>query len=377
MSRPTDSEPDSALATIHRVLSDRLGRWSIRSLQILAVLALASVVIFGLLQVRLVVIPVLIATILACAAAPLVTRLRRVMPAIAAAWAVLLGGLLVFGGIITAIVFAVRGQLDTLSDAAVDGFHKVQDWVLSLDLPFEIDQIDWEQARDQALEFLSSSSVGAGAVAGLSTAGEFATGLVLMLTILFFFLKDGDRIWNFFLTPFRGERRARGERIGRTGVRVLGGYLRGTATIAAVDAIGIGIGLAILQVPLALPLAVIVFVGAFVPIVGATVAGILAAVVALVANGPIAAVWVVGIVILVNQLEGNLLQPVVMGQSLRIHPLVILLALAAGTILGGIVGAVLSVPIAAFAWAVIKDWDRGRTAAPRPPRRRGLFGLAR
>ncbi|WBU39111.1 AI-2E family transporter [Homoserinibacter sp. YIM 151385] len=358
--------------SLRGLLTDRLGRWSIRSLQIIAILILASGAVFALVQLRLVVIPLLIATILACAAAPLVGWLRRGVGAMGAAWITLLGGIVVIGGLVTLVVFAVRGQWGDLQESAVQGFQKVQAWALSLDLPFDLDleSIDVEQIQADAVGFLTSSSFGSGAVAGLSAAGEFVTGLVLTITILFFFLKDGDRIWAFFLRPFRGARRARGERVGRTGIRVLGGYVRGTATIAAVDALGIGIGLAILQVPLALPLSVIVFVGAFVPIVGATVAGILAAVVALVANGWLAAVIVVGVVVLVNQLEGNFLQPVVMGQSLKIHPLVILVALTGGTILGGITGAVLAVPIVAFGWAVVKDWDRDAlpSAPPRTPR---------
>jgi predicted PurR-regulated permease PerM len=128
--------------------------------------------------------------------------------------------------------------------------------------------------------------------------------------------------------------------------------------------VGIGAALLILQVPLALPLAMVVFIGAFIPIVGATMAGILAALVALVANGPVVALIVVAVVVAVNQLEGNLLQPVVMGKSLQLHALVILLALTAGTLLAGIVGAVLAVPITAVAWAIIKVWtsDDGRAA---------------
>lgn len=142
---------------------------------------------------------------------------------------------------------------------------------------------------------------------------------------------------------------------------VLGGYVRGTAIIALADAVAIGVTLFIMQVPLALPLAVITYIGAFVPLVGATVAGILAALVALVANGPVAALIVVGVVIAVNQLEGSLLQPIVMGKSLQLHALVILLALTAGTVLGGIVGAVLSVPMAAVAWAVVQVWTAEET----------------
>ena len=132
--------------------------------------------------------------------------------------------------------------------------------------------------------------------------------------------------------------------------------MRGTAIVALVDTVAIGSALLILQVPLAIPLAIIVFIGAFVPIVGATVAGILAALVALVASGPVVALIVIIVVIAVNQLEGNLLQPVVMGKSLQLHALVILLALTAGTILAGIIGAVLSVPLAAVAWAIIQVW---------------------
>ena len=127
--------------------------------------------------------------------------------------------------------------------------------------------------------------------------------------------------------------------------------------------------------PLALPLAVIVFIAAFIPIVGATVAGALAALVALVAVSPFVALVVVIVVIAINQLEGNLLQPVVMAQSLKLHPLVILLALSAGTILGGIVGAVLSVPIAATAWAIVKTWDKPDWQLEQPaPRRKAAKG---
>ena len=164
-------------------------------------------------------------------------------------------------------------------------------------------------------------------------------------------------MWEFLLRPFRGENYLRAERIGDKTVTVLGSYVRGTATVAAVDAIGILIGLLILQVPLAIPLAVLVFLLAFIPIVGATVAGLLAALVALVANGPLNALLVLGVVILVNQLEGNFLQPVLMGRSMKLHAFVILVALTVGTVLGGIVGAVLAVPITAAVWGAIQVWD--------------------
>ncbi|MFD1713179.1 AI-2E family transporter [Amnibacterium flavum] len=349
-------------ASASRLWSDHLGRWSTRSLQILILLTLVSVVIFALVQVKLVVIPVLIATILAAALSPVVMWLRRHgMKPIIATWITLIAALVIIGGIVTLIVFAVRGQWDSLATAAVSGFEDLRDYLSHLQLP--IDTIDWDSVVASVQGFLTSSQFGSGAIAGVSAAAEVVTGALLVFVLLFFFLKDGDVIWNFFLRPFRGERLARGKRIGHTAVRTLGGYVRGTAIVALVDATGIGVGLAIIGVPLALPLAVIVFFTSFIPLVGATLAGVLAALVALFTNGIGAAVWVVIIVVAVNQLEGNFLQPVVMAQSLKLHPLVILVALTVGTILGGIVGAILSVPIAAVGWAVLKTWNPPQSPA--------------
>ncbi|EPR75116.1 putative permease [Leifsonia rubra CMS 76R] len=343
--------------SLRAMWTDRLGAWSTRALQVLLLLTLVSVTVFGLTQLKLVVIPVLIALILAAAASPLVMWMRRHgVGRMLSAWIALLGGILVLGGLITAIVFAVRDQWSELAASAVKGFEQLKGF--ALDGPLPIDQNALDEAWQAATDFLTSASFGLGAVQGVSAAAQVVTGVLLGVVILFFFLKDGDAIWEFFLRPMDGARRERGHRIGKTAVHTLGGYVRGTAIIASVDAIGIGAGLLFLQVPLALPLAVIVFLGAFIPLVGATVAGILASVVALVTNGWVVALIVLGIVVLVNQLEGNLLQPVVMAQSLSIHPLVILVALTTGTVLGGIVGAVLSVPIAAVGWSIIKTWNK-------------------
>jgi predicted PurR-regulated permease PerM len=348
--------PSSGTPRLHTLLTDRIGWLGLRSGQILLAIILAAVAVFALIQLKLVVIPVLLALIVAAAAAPVLRFLRKHgFSHIMSAWTALLGGLVVFGGIITMIVFAVQNQFGELVTSATDGLDQLQDFLLSG--PFPIDQTMIDDARQAVVDFATSSQFGSGAIAGVSVAGELITGLALGVVILFFFLKDGGQIWDFFLSPLKGERLARGQRIGTTSVRVLGGYVRGTATIAAVDATAIGIGLLILQVPLALPLAVLVFIGSFIPLVGATATGILAALVALVANGWVVALIVLAIVIAVNQLEGNFLQPVVMAQSLKLHPLVILVALTAGTILGGIVGAILSVPIAAVVWAIAKVWN--------------------
>ena len=361
---PTNSAPVSG-----SIFTDRLGHLGLRSGQILLVIALAAVVVFAMVQLKLVVIPLLIATILASALSPLIMWMRRRgMPAIFATWITLLATISVLGGIITLIVLAVTDQIDELIASASDGLDQLQEFLAQGPIPIDQNQID--DLRTVAGDFFTSSQFGTGALAGASAFAEVITGAILLLVILFFFLKDGDRIWAFFISPLHGERFDRGVRIGRVSVGVLGGYVRGTAIIALVDSVFIGIGLTILQVPLALPLAVIVFLGAFIPLIGATIAGVLAALVALVALGPGVALIVIIIVVAVNQIEGNFLQPVVMAQSLNLHPLVILVALTAGTILGGIVGAVLSVPVAAVTWAIMQVWGTERPAVPAKPGRR-------
>lgn len=347
-------EPDSG--RLRRTWGDGFGVLATRSLQIIIVLILTAGVVWGMRTLSTVVIPILLALILASTFAPVMgwLRAKNVPPALATVM-VLLGIVVILTGIGWLIVWAVRDQWEDLSSQAQDGFAQVIDWVKTL--PFAPDSEQIAEWQDTVVDFLTSSQFGSGALAGVGAVTSFVTGLVLMVVVLFFFLKDGPTIWRFMLRPFNGEGLARARRAGDKTVATLGSYIRGTAAVAAVDAIGIGIGLVILQVPLALPLAVLVFVLAFIPLVGATVAGILAALVALVANGPLNAVLVVAVVVLVNQLEGNFLQPVLMGRALKLHALVILLALTIGTVLSGILGAVLAVPIAAVGWGIIQVWD--------------------
>ncbi|QCR18058.1 AI-2E family transporter [Agrococcus sp. SGAir0287] len=335
---------------------DSFGRLATRSLQIILVLVVVAGAVYAMTQLTIVIIPVILALIFASAFAPVMSWMRRKgVPSIVATILALLAIVVVLGGVVTLIVNAVRNQFDDLRDQAVEGFDQVVQWVSTL--PFAPTDEQISDARDAIIDFVTSAQFGSGALAGVSAAANFVTGLVLMVVVLFFFLKDGPRIWEFLLRPFEGESYARAKRIGDKTVGTLGGYVRGTATVALVDAVGIGLVLAILQVPLALPLAVLVFLLAFVPLVGATVAGALATLVALVANDLVSAIIVLVAVIAVNQLEGNFLQPVVMGRSLKLHALVILIALTIGTVLGGIVGAVLSVPIAAVAWGIVQVWD--------------------
>jgi len=350
---PTSDTPPTGA---RKAWSDSFGGLATRCLQVIIVLVIVIGIVFAASTISVVTIPVLIALIIASAMHPVVSWLRRHrVPSLVATLIVLLGVLVVLGLVGWLIVVAVESQWSDLQKSAVDGFKQLQGWATSL--PFSISSSQIDDATKTATDFVTSAKFGSGALAGASATANFLTGLVLMIVVLFFFLKDGPKIWEFLLRPFTGTRYARARRVGDRVVSTLGGYVRGTATVAAVDAIGIGVGIAIVGVPLAMPLAVVVFITAFIPIVGATAAGILAALVALVTLGPVQALIVVGIVVLVNQLEGNLLQPVLMGRTLQLHGLVILVGLTAGTVLAGITGAVMSVPLLAAAWGAVQVWD--------------------
>lgn len=342
--------------------SDGLGRAGTRAAQILLILALAGVVVFGLLKVSLVVIPILLALILTAAIAPVVARLKKhgMKPATATGLS-FLAMITVFGGTIFGIVMAVRSELPELIAHASSGLD--QALALAKDSPLPLDGQAIENARSSIVDYVTSPSFGSGALTGLGAVTSFAAGFILMAVVLFYFLKDGEHIWAFMLRGFKGGHRAKAELAGQRTMEVLGGYVRGTAAVAAVDAVCIGGALAIMQVPLALPLAVLTFVGGFIPLVGATAAGGLAVLVALVSNGPVGAIIILAVVVVVNQLEGNFLQPVLMGKAMAVHGLVILLALTVGTILAGIIGAVLSVPLTAVAWSIIKTWSGPEAAA--------------
>lgn len=350
---------------------DGLGRAATRSAQALLVLALAACLVWGLTQVKLLVIPVLIAAILAAALSPLVRLFRRWgWPRALATWAALLAGLGTLGVVLWLVGRGIRDEWPTLVEEAGRGLTELERYLTQGPLGITEEQI--ATARDSLTEALSSDQVQSGAITGATAAAEGVAGLLLGVVVLFFLMKDGRAIFGFLIRPLSPERQERAWRVGNRSVGVLGGYVRGTAVVALVDAVVIGLALVLLKVPLALPLATIVFLGAFIPLIGATVAGVLATLVALVTNGPTTALIVLAVVILVNQLEGDLLAPVVIGKALSLHPLAILLALTAGTILSGIIGALLAVPITAVAWAAITQWKAPEDAdvdADRPPRR--------
>jgi predicted PurR-regulated permease PerM len=351
---------DKPRTDLPAIWSGALGRASIRSVQILLVATLVWIILWGLTRVPLVLIPVTIALILASAISPLVRWLTgHAWPRALAVLASFVAILAVFGGVVTGVVFLIRSQWQELSVRALAGVDQLHAFLNNGPVPVSDAQIN--ATRDSIRTFFTSSAFGTEALTGLRVAGEIAAGTVLLAVILFFFLKDGEKIRDFLFGFLPADHRAKAHLSALRSTAVLGGYLRGTAIVAAIDGLVVCLSLLILQVPLALPLGVFVFIGGFIPIVGATAAGTLAVAVALVSNGPVTAVIVLAIVIGTNQLEHHFLQPVLMGRVLRIHGLVILLALAAGTTLAGIVGALLAVPLTATGWTVIKTWS-GRDA---------------
>jgi predicted PurR-regulated permease PerM len=210
----------------------------------------------------------------------------------------------------------------------------------------------------------NQSAITSGAITTAATIGEVLTGLLLTLFILIFFLYDGRGIWAFLVRGVPERVRDRVDVAGRRGFGALVSFVRATAAVALVDAVGIGIGLWILGVPLVIPLAALVFLGAFIPIVGAVLAGTVAVLIALVAKGFIAALLVLAIVIAVMQLEGHVLQPWLLGRAVRLHPLAVVLAIAAGLIASGIAGALMAVPLLAVLNAGIRSLLHDRSTEP-------------
>ena len=346
----------SPRASLSRLWSDGLGRAGTRGAQILLVSAIVVALLWLLSRLSIVTIPLVLALIFAAAFAPWMewTRRRRIPPALGAALA-LVFLLAVITGALFFVVGSVSHEWRELAIKAEDGFQRVVAWLQTL--PFSPDQRQLNDFKEQISGFVTSAEFGSGALGGIGAVTEVSASLGMMAIILFFLLKDGPQMWEFLARPFAGIAYDRAERIRRKTVDVFGGYISSTAAAALFDAVGICIGLLVLQVPLSVPLAVLTLLLAFIPIIGAVSAGVVAALVALVSNGPLNAALVVLVVIIVNQLEGNVLKPILMGKTVSLHALVVLVVIAAGTAVGGITGALLAVPLTAAAWGVVQVWD--------------------
>ena len=355
VSGSTEANTSNHLPSVHHLPNpwkDRWGRAGARSAQVLLIIALASVLVYGLIQVSVLVIPVLLATILACAAWPAIEWLRQRMSDTWATVVVVVAAVLVLGGIVGGIAATVITQWSGLVDNAVQGFNQTREMANKMGIEISSSQVD--EGIEQVKKFLTSSTFSTGAAAGLSSASMFFAGMGTFIVTIAIFLRDGDKIWSFLHSWVPESAQPTWHTAAVRARDTFGGYVRGTAVIAAVDAAGIALVMLVFGVQLWFPLAIIVFIGGFIPIMGALVSSILAALVALVTNGWLPALAIIIGSIVVNQLEGNLLQPLVMGSALRVHALVVLFALTAGTVLAGIIGALLAVPLTAAAWAAIK-----------------------
>ncbi|WP_425273047.1 AI-2E family transporter [Saccharomonospora piscinae] len=326
------------------------------SWRFLVVVAAVYVVAWCVGYLSFVVVPVAIALLLAALLAPAVRRLVawRVPRSLAAA-VVMIAGLGALGGLLTFVITEFTTGLPELQDKLNSSLDQVEDWLINGPLHLRETQI--VDFVNNSIEFLqeNQASITAGAITTAGAVGEVLTGFLLMLFVLIFFLINGDEIWRFTTRAVPGPVRDRVDTAGRRGFASLVSYVRATAAVAVVDGLGIGIGLWIVGVPLVIPLATLVFLGAFVPIVGAVVTGAVAVLVALVTNGFITALVVLAIVVGVMQLESHVLQPLLLGRAVRLHPLAVILAITAGLTIAGIPGALLSVPLLAVLNAGIKS----------------------
>jgi putative heme transporter len=332
---------------------ERAASWSWRLL-VCAAAALSVLIVLRYLGV--IVLPVMFALTIAPALTPVAGILRRRLGRPAAAIA-LLFGLAVVAGLIALVAISVLAQYDELVDSVRQA---VDDIVERLeDEPFNLSLEGSEDVSSSLADF-GDEAFGY-AVAGVQAGIAVVAGVVLAVAVLYFVLRDGAALWAWILQRFAPESRPAIDRAGRHAWVELAGFIRGTAIIAFVDAALIGIGLWLLGVPVAFALAVLVFIGAFVPFVGAFLSGLVAVLVAFADGGSMIGLAALALVVAVQFLEGNFLQPVIQSRTVDLHPAVILLAVAAGASLFGIVGAYLAVPVTAVAFAVVEslraDWS--------------------
>lgn len=319
-------------------------------------------------QVRLVVVPVLVALLLSTLLVPAADVLRRRgVPSVPATLVAMLVGLGAVAGVIALIAPSFVDQADDLGRTAQDGLAEVLGWLS--EGPLGLERTDLQDAVDDAVAAVRDNAdrIGEGVLAGATLLTEVVTGLLLVVVLVFFFVHDGRGMWGWLVSLAPERHRDVIDGAGYEVWRTTTAYVRGVAIIAVVDALLIGLALTVIGVPLVVPLMVLVFLGAFVPLIGAVLAGAVAALVALISEGVVSALLVVAAITVIQQLEGDLLYPNIVGRAIRLHGVAILLVLTAGTVIAGILGALLAVPVAAGVWTAIDYVRRSRDAAVTPP----------
>jgi putative heme transporter len=340
--------------------------WSWR----LLIVALAgAAVLYVVAMLHQVVVPVSIALLLSALLAPLVnwlTERARLHRSLATAVA-MIAGLAVVGGVLTLVITEFVGSWGQLSQQAGDGLSQIQGWLKRGPLHLSDKQLNSGLAAAQQWLKDHRSTLTTGALSTATTAFEVIASMFLILFTTFFFLRDGGRIWRFLVGLLPSAAREPLGTAGEQSWHTLVAYVRATVLVAFIDATGIGIGLVFLRVDVALALAALVFLGAFIPIVGATLSGTVAVLVALVTRGPVLALVVVALVIGVQQLEGHVLQPLIMGRAVSVHPLAVIIAIATGVVLAGIIGALVAVPILAVLNTGVRHLAARQRHQPEPP----------
>ena len=333
--------------------------WSWR---ILVVVAVAWLVILLVIELRLIVIPLLIGVLLAALLVPYAGWLHRHVKF--PRWLAISTAMLTLLGVVTALVWLVvaevRAGWPSLRDRSVIAFDEFLVWMTAT-FGISADEITgWLDAVIGELDFSTDGPLVSGALSFGTTAAEILAGTVLVLFSLLFFLIDGRGIWGFVVRLFPRAARPAVDGAAQAGWVTLTNFSKVQIFVAFVDAVGIGLIAWLLGLPLALPIAVAVFLASFVPFVGAIVTGALAVLIALVYNGPFIALLMLAGVLLVQQLESNVLQPLIMGSAVRVHPVAVVLAVTAGGLIAGIPGTLFAVPIVAFVNVFVRYIASGR-----------------
>jgi predicted PurR-regulated permease PerM len=356
--RPTrraavDREPDPH--PVPRTVRDA-AEWSWRFLLIVAAVL---VVLQGMAVVSSLVVPLLVAILLAALLHPVYHLFARAVPRTAAAGLTVLALVLALAAAVTVIGRTLSGGLGDVTDQVLQGIEEIRSWTRDT-FGITNSQIDdyLERARE-AVTAGGGDGVGPLLAQVGITAGHVVTGFFIALFSLFFFLYDGHRIWGWLVRFFPRRARAGVDEAGHIAWGQLSAFTRATIVVALADAVGIALVALILDVPFPAIIFLIVFVGAFVPVIGAGISGTVAVLLALVAQGPITALLMLAGVIAVQQIESHLLQPLLLGRVMKIHPLGVILAIAAGVILAGIIGALVAVPVVAVLNAVGKYYFAG------------------
>ena len=330
------------------------------SWRILLVVALVGVVIFVIAQLKDIVVPFMIAILVAALLVPFVNFLvRHRWPKALAVALAMVATIAIVGGLIFVIVQQIRSGYPDLQKRSLIAYDNFKDFLAAS--PLQLDDAQIQSYIDQAFAAIQKDSQAliSGALSVGTTAGHVLAGLLLVLFATLFILIDGKGIWAWIVRLFPRRSRPALDGSGKAGWITLTTFVKVQIFVAAVDAIGIGVGAWILGLvfggfPLVIPIAIAVFLGSFIPVVGAVLTGAIAVFVALVYLGPFPALLMVGIVLLVQQVEGHILQPLVMGSAVKVHPLAVVFAVAAGSFLAGIPGALFAVPVIAVANVMVK-----------------------